>query len=82
MAGLVACVDRFLYLSLIHIFSYQLGGQILDTNYATMMSMTEFGYAQSPDLLKAWKQDGLRADCKIAQAGKTDVATFAHKGGV
>ena len=40
------------------VFSYQLGGQILDTNYATMMSMTEFGYAQSPDLLKAWKQAG------------------------
>ena len=37
------------------VFSYQLGGQILDTNYATMMSMTEFGYAQSPDLLKAWR---------------------------
>ena len=35
-----------------------MGGQILDTNYATMMSMTEFGYAQSPDLLKAWKQAG------------------------
>lgn len=41
------------------VFSYQLGGQILDTNYATMMSMTEFGYAQSPDLLKAWKQAGI-----------------------
>ena len=27
----------------------------MDTHYATMMSMTEFGYAQSPDLLKAWK---------------------------
>lgn len=40
------------------VFSYQLGGQILDTNYATMMSMTEFGYAQSPDLLNAWKQAG------------------------
>lgn len=40
------------------VFSYQLGGQVLDTNYATMMSMTEFGYAQSPDLLKAWKQAG------------------------
>lgn len=40
------------------VFSYQLGGQILDANYATMMRMTEFGYAQSPDLLKAWKQAG------------------------
>ena len=40
------------------VFSYQLGGQILDTSYATMMDMTEFGYAQSPDLLKAWQQPG------------------------
>ena len=39
-------------------FSYQLGGQILDTNYATMMSMTEFGYAQSPDLLKSMETGG------------------------
>ncbi|GAA6258028.1 TonB-dependent receptor [Bacteroides sp. f07] len=40
------------------VFSYQLGGQILDTNYATMMSTANFGYAQSTDLLKAWKQAG------------------------
>lgn len=41
------------------VFSYQLGGQILDTNYATMMSMTEFGYAQSPDLLKHGNRQGI-----------------------
>lgn len=39
-------------------FSYQLGGKMLDTNYATMMSMTEFGYAVSPDLLNAWQKPG------------------------
>lgn len=40
------------------VFSYQLGGHVLDTNYANMMSMSSFGYAQSPDLLKAWKKAG------------------------
>lgn len=40
------------------VFSYQLGGKILDTNYKTMMDMSDFGYAQSPDLLNAWKQEG------------------------
>lgn len=40
------------------VFSYQLGGQILDSQYANMMSMSEYGLSQSPDLLKAWKQAG------------------------
>ena len=39
-------------------FSYQLGGKVLDSNYRTMMSMTEFGYAVSPDLLNAWQNPG------------------------
>ena len=40
------------------VFSYQLGGKLLDTNYAKMMDIGEYGYAQSPDLLNAWKQAG------------------------
>ena len=40
------------------VFSYQLGGKLLDSNYSTMMAMVEFGYAQSPDLLNAWKKPG------------------------
>lgn len=39
-------------------FSYQLGGKLIDTNYATMMEVGEYGYAQSPDLFKAWQQPG------------------------
>lgn len=39
-------------------FSYQLGGKLIDAAYAGMMSVQEYGYAQSPDLLKAWKQPG------------------------
>lgn len=39
-------------------FSYQLGGKLLDLNYATMMDLSNFGYAMSPDLERAWKQPG------------------------
>lgn len=39
-------------------FSYQLGGKVLDYGYQGMMSVAEYGYAQSPDLKNAWKQPG------------------------
>ena len=39
-------------------FSYQLGGKLIDTNYATMMEVGEYGYAQSPDQFRAWQQPG------------------------
>lgn len=40
------------------IFSYQLGGKILDNSYADMMSMSNFGYAMSQDVKKAWQKEG------------------------
>jgi hypothetical protein len=39
-------------------FSYQLGGKVLDYGYQGMMGTQEYGYAQSPDLLKAWQKPG------------------------
>lgn len=39
-------------------FSYQLGGKILDTSYAGMLSASEYGYSMHPDVKKAWKQPG------------------------
>lgn len=39
-------------------FSYQLGGKLLDLNYASMMDLSNFGYAMGTDLEKAWKQPG------------------------
>lgn len=39
-------------------FSYQLGGKMLDSNYRTMMSSSEYGYAISPDLKDAWQKPG------------------------
>lgn len=49
---------RYKSFDLAAVFSYQLGGKLLDSNYSTMMAMGEFGYAQSPDLLNAWKKPG------------------------
>jgi len=39
-------------------FSYQLGGKVLDYGYQGMMGVQEYGYAQSPDLAKAWQKPG------------------------
>jgi len=39
-------------------FSYQLGGKVLDYGYQGMMGTQEYGYAQSPDLAKAWQKPG------------------------
>jgi TonB-linked SusC/RagA family outer membrane protein len=41
------------------VFSYALGGKILDSNnYGGLMSTAEYGNAMHPDLLKAWRKPG------------------------
>ena len=45
-------------LTLAATFSYQLGGKVLDYGYQGMMGTQEYGYAQSPDLSKAWQKPG------------------------
>lgn len=40
------------------VFSYQLGGKILDLVYANMMSMSSYGFAMHEDALNAWTQAG------------------------
>jgi hypothetical protein len=39
-------------------FSYQLGGKILDTTYAGLMSMSSYGQSMSTDLFNAWQKEG------------------------
>ena len=53
-------------------FSYQLGGKVLDYGYQGMMGVQEYGYAQSPDLAKAWQKPG-----DITDVPRID-ATSAH----
>ena len=52
-------------------FSYQLGGKLIDAAYAGMMGTQEYGYAQSPDLLNAWKQPGDITDVPRIDATST-----------
>ena len=54
------------------VFSYQLGGKLLDYGYQDMMSTGSFGEAMSPDLLKAWQKPG-----DITDVPRMD-ATAAH----
>lgn len=44
------------------VFSYAVGGKVLDTSYARMMSMSEMGYSMSPDLFGAWTTPGQITD--------------------
>jgi TonB-linked SusC/RagA family outer membrane protein len=39
------------------VFSYQLGGKMIDGGYQTLMN-NRYGYAMHTDVLKAWKQPG------------------------
>ena len=52
-------------------FSYQLGGKILDTSYAGLMSASEYGYSMSPDIMNAWKQPGDITDVPRLDANAT-----------
>lgn len=40
------------------VFSYSLGGKLLDNMYTSLMSMDEFGNAMHDDVKKAWKKEG------------------------
>ena len=54
------------------VFSYQLGGKLLDYGYQDMMGTGSYGEAMSPDLLKAWQKPG-----DITDVPRID-ATAAH----
>ena len=40
------------------VFSYQLGGKLLDYGYQTMMGTGSYGQSMSPDLMNAWQKAG------------------------
>ena len=52
-------------------FSYQLGGKILDSQYASLMSNQRYGNSISTDLAKAWKQPGDVTDVPRLDATST-----------
>ena len=54
------------------VFSYQLGGKLLDYGYQGMMDTGSYGQSMSPDLLNAWQKPG-----DITDVPRID-ATTAH----
>lgn len=54
------------------VFSYQLGGKLLDYGYQSMMDTGSYGQSMSPDLLNAWQKAG-----DITDVPRLD-ATTAH----
>lgn len=40
------------------LFSYALGGKVLDSNYQTLMSMSAYGAGMGSDVAKAWQKPG------------------------
>ena len=59
-------------------FSYQLGGQVLDAQYASMLGVQEYGYAQSPDLAKAWQKPGDITDVPRIDATSTHTTNISQ----
>lgn len=44
------------------VFSYSLGGKVLDSNYLDLMSTSKYGYSMSPDIAQAWTTPGQETD--------------------
>lgn len=44
------------------VFSYGIGGKVLDLNYRRLMNNGEFGYSMSPDVNRAWTTAGQVTD--------------------
>lgn len=59
-------------ISLAAVFSYQLGGKVLDTTYADLMNnSTGYGNAMAKDLLKSWMKPGDKSDIPMLSADGT-----------
>lgn len=44
------------------VFSYGLGGKVLDSNYQSLMNLSNYGYAMSTDVRQAWTAPGQITD--------------------
>ena len=53
------------------VFSYSLGGKVLDLNYANLMAVGEYGYSMSPDIMNAWQKPGDITDVPRLDANST-----------
>ena len=60
------------------VFSYQLGGQLLDSNYRSLMSNSSYGQAMSTDLLNAWQEVGDITDVPRLDANSTHATSIGQ----
>ncbi len=58
LSGSINNQITYKHFSLSTIFTYQLGGETLDFNYASIMSPGDYGRARSVDILNRWQQPG------------------------
>ncbi|PKD19000.1 SusC/RagA family TonB-linked outer membrane protein [Salegentibacter salinarum] len=56
------------------LFTYQLGGEILDYGYANMMHEGSYGDSFHPDILNAWKNPGDITDVPRLETGNNTLA--------
>lgn len=55
------------------LFTYSLGGYVLDYGYAAMMNEGEYGESLHPDLLDGWREPGDDTDIPRMENGNTDL---------
>ncbi|WP_298780649.1 SusC/RagA family TonB-linked outer membrane protein [uncultured Polaribacter sp.] len=53
------------------LFTYGIGGQVLDNGYSAMMHTGNYGRSYHPDILNAWKQAGDITDVPRLEVGST-----------
>lgn len=60
------------------VFSYSLGGKVLDLTYANLMATDEFGYAMSEDVKKVWQKPGDITDVPRLDANSTHATSIGQ----
>ncbi len=60
------------------IFSYQIGGQVYDTVYASTMQMSDYGNGMHKDMLNAWTSDNTDTDVPMLVWGTQDANAVSN----
>jgi TonB-linked SusC/RagA family outer membrane protein len=73
LLGSVANSISYKGFSLDILFTYGIGGEILDNGYSAMMHSGNFGRSYHPDILNAWRQPGDITDVPRLESGNNDL---------
>ncbi|GAA3642938.1 SusC/RagA family TonB-linked outer membrane protein [Flavivirga jejuensis] len=72
--GAVSNAFKYKNLDLSFLFTYQIGGDILDYGYANMMHEGAYGESLHPDALNAWQNPGDITDVPRLENGESDLS--------